>query len=158
MLGSLEHSEVRNLLNKGHIFLNTSLTEAYCMAIVEAASCGYVLYFSIFIYHLKVTLQCLEYVCSYYFSLQVVSTKVGGIPEVLPNDLIYLTEPNVPSLIEGLEHALEDLKAHKTVCPYVCNERVNSYYNWTNVTSRTEIVYNSMVKNNQKSLGQLMYR
>ena len=25
---------------KGHIFLNTSLTEAFCIAIVEAASCG----------------------------------------------------------------------------------------------------------------------
>ena len=27
--------------------------------------------------------------------LQVVSTNVGGIPEVLPNDLILLAEPNV---------------------------------------------------------------
>lgn len=40
LLGSLEHSQVKHVLNKGHIFLNTSLTEAYCMAIVEAASCG----------------------------------------------------------------------------------------------------------------------
>lgn len=40
LLGSLEHSQVRNVLTQGHIFLNTSLTEAYCMAIVEAASCG----------------------------------------------------------------------------------------------------------------------
>lgn len=34
-------------------------------------------------------------------SLKVVSTRVGGIPEVLPEDLIYLTEPNVPALVEG---------------------------------------------------------
>lgn len=40
LLGSLEHSQVRDVLTQGHIFLNTSLTEAYCMAIVEAASCG----------------------------------------------------------------------------------------------------------------------
>lgn len=40
LLGSLEHSQIRDVLNQGHIFLNTSLTEAYCMAIVEAASCG----------------------------------------------------------------------------------------------------------------------
>jgi glycosyltransferase involved in cell wall biosynthesis len=40
LLGSLEHSQVRNVLTRGHIFLNTSLTEAYCMAIVEAAACG----------------------------------------------------------------------------------------------------------------------
>nr|CAI5819883.1 unnamed protein product [Callosobruchus analis] len=113
LLGSLEHSQVRDVLVKGDIFLNTSLTEAYCMAIVEAASAG----------------------------LKVVSTKVGGIPEVLPEDLIYLTEPNVPSLMEGLEKAITDLKMGNVVCPYECNLRVRKYYNWKNVSSRTEIVY-----------------
>jgi glycosyltransferase involved in cell wall biosynthesis len=39
---------------QGHIFINASLTEAFCMAIVEAASVG----------------------------LMVVSTRVGGVPEV----------------------------------------------------------------------------
>ena len=39
---------------QGHIFINASLTEAFCMAIVEAASVG----------------------------LLVVSTRVGGVPEV----------------------------------------------------------------------------
>lgn len=40
LLGALEHQDVRNVLVQGQIFLNTSLTEAFCMAIVEAASCG----------------------------------------------------------------------------------------------------------------------
>lgn len=40
LLGALEHKDVRDVLVQGHIFLNTSLTEAFCMAIVEAASCG----------------------------------------------------------------------------------------------------------------------
>jgi phosphatidylinositol glycan class A protein len=39
---------------QGQIFVNASLTEAFCMAIVEAASAG----------------------------LLVVSTRVGGVPEV----------------------------------------------------------------------------
>lgn len=30
-------------------------------------------------------------------SLQVVSTRVGGVPEVLPSDMIRLAEPNVQS-------------------------------------------------------------
>ena len=30
------------------------------------------------------------------YSLQVVSTRVGGVPEVLPDDLIRLADPNVP--------------------------------------------------------------
>ena len=40
LLGTLEHSEVRGVLVQGDIFLNTSLTEAFCIAIVEAACCG----------------------------------------------------------------------------------------------------------------------
>uniref|UniRef100_A0A452THB4 phosphatidylinositol N-acetylglucosaminyltransferase n=1 Tax=Ursus maritimus TaxID=29073 RepID=A0A452THB4_URSMA len=44
LLGALEHKDVRNVLVQGHIFLNTSLTEAFCMAIVEAASCGLQVY------------------------------------------------------------------------------------------------------------------
>ena len=40
LLGGLEHSQVRDVLIQGDIFLNTSLTEAFCIAILEAASCG----------------------------------------------------------------------------------------------------------------------
>lgn len=40
LLGPLPHSEVCRVLNTGQIFLNTSITEAYCMAIVEAVACG----------------------------------------------------------------------------------------------------------------------
>ena len=58
----------------GDIFLNTSLTEAFCMAILEAAACG----------------------------LTVVSTKVGGIPEVLPGKYINFVEPEVNSIEQGL--------------------------------------------------------
>ena len=32
-------------------------------------------------------------------SLQVVSTRVGGVPEVLPSDLIRLAEPNITGLL-----------------------------------------------------------
>lgn len=57
------------------------------MAIVEAASCG----------------------------LQVVSTKVGGIPEVLPSDLILLTEPNVESVLNGVVTAINRRIAERGV-------------------------------------------
>ncbi len=40
MLGLIAHDRVRDILCQGHVFLNCSLTEAFCMAIVEAASCG----------------------------------------------------------------------------------------------------------------------
>ena len=71
MLGGLHHSQVAKTLCRGHIFLNTSLTEAFCIAILEAASCG----------------------------LICVSTNVGGIPEVLPPDMIYLAPAKPEPLI-----------------------------------------------------------
>ncbi|XP_059059539.1 phosphatidylinositol N-acetylglucosaminyltransferase subunit A [Achroia grisella] len=125
LLGSLKHSEVRDVLVKGDIFLNTSLTEAYCMAIVEAAACG----------------------------LKVVSTKVGGIPEVLPESMIYLTEPTVGSLIEGIKSAMKDISEGKILCPYKCNSMVRSMYNWTDVTKRTEQVYNKISQNKNNPIG-----
>lgn len=54
------------VLNKGQIYLNTSLTEAFGISIIEAASTG----------------------------LFVVSTKVGGIPEILPDDMIEFARAN----------------------------------------------------------------
>lgn len=198
MVGAVEHVEVREYLVQGHIFLNTSLTEAYCMAIVEAASCG----------------------------LQVVSTNVGGIPEVLPDSLIILTKPEVDSIYDGIIKAIHRLQTfsensannkinsnaqwcdvtkcnnedkikngkygkkykkrnstksvppHKVnisvsngaagiiksvsateavLCPYKCNEIVASLYNWTNVTQRTEKVYESILKEPSRSLGEILH-
>ncbi|KAG2310332.1 hypothetical protein Bca52824_021889, partial [Brassica carinata] len=40
MLGAVPHSRVRSVLVTGHIFLNSSLTQAFCIAILEAANCG----------------------------------------------------------------------------------------------------------------------
>lgn len=34
LLGGIPHKNVRNVLVRGHIFLNTSLTESFCIAIV----------------------------------------------------------------------------------------------------------------------------
>jgi len=117
MLGELQHHEVRDrLLVKGDIFLNTSLTEAFCMAIVEAASCG----------------------------LAVVSTAVGGIPEVLPEKFIYFVEPSVTSIRKGLEIAIEDIIKCNRPDPWEGNKFVCSAYNWRNVAARTEAVYDAV--------------
>ena len=66
-------------LVKGNVFLNMSLTEAFCTAIVEAACCG----------------------------LHVVSTRVGGVPEVLPPEVMTLA-PVDPSLyLKAVESVLD---------------------------------------------------
>ncbi|XP_026803034.3 phosphatidylinositol N-acetylglucosaminyltransferase subunit A [Pangasianodon hypophthalmus] len=113
LLGALDHKDVRDVLVQGHIFLNTSLTEAFCMAIVEGASCG----------------------------LQVVSTRVGGIPEVLPDELVTLCEPTVSSLCVGLEKVIARQRAGKVPSPAAIHRQVQTLYTWRNVAERTEKVY-----------------
>jgi len=115
LFGKLEHAQVRNFLIRGHIFLNASLTEAYCMAIVEAACSG----------------------------LQVVSTSVGGIPEVLPPDLITLAEATVPALVAALEEAISCRLRNQFPDPKISHSTIASLYNWRDVSSRTEVVYNN---------------
>ncbi|XP_058066785.1 phosphatidylinositol N-acetylglucosaminyltransferase subunit A [Anopheles bellator] len=157
MLGALEHAKVRDVLVQGHIFLNTSLTEAYCMAIVEAAACG----------------------------LQVVSTKVGGIPEVLPSSLMILTEPTVESVYRGLREAIRREVEKKQIassrylngslgghtskspqtpppmhshgsCAFERNQTVANLYNWNNVTERTEKVYRTVLREPSATLDIMM--
>ncbi|XP_074550966.1 phosphatidylinositol N-acetylglucosaminyltransferase subunit A [Halichoeres trimaculatus] len=116
LLGALEHKDVRGVLVQGHIFLNTSLTEAFCMAIVEGASCG----------------------------LQVVSTRVGGIPEVLPDDFITLCEPTVRSLCAGLETVIARQRSGLSPSSASVHARVRNLYTWRNVAERTEKVYDQV--------------
>lgn len=130
LLGRLDQLEVVDVLKKGNIFLNTSLTEAYCMAIVEAASCG----------------------------LKVVSTRVGGIPEVLPPSLIYLSEPDVPALLISLNQAINDFMRGDVIPPYECHSIIKTLYTWQNVTSRTEIVYNMISTQPYTSLKEQYLR
>jgi glycosyltransferase involved in cell wall biosynthesis len=78
LLGAVAHVDVCGVLNRGHVFLNMSLTETFCIALLEAASCG----------------------------LLVVSTCVGGVPEVLPPDMLVLAEPNPAGLLEAITQAI----------------------------------------------------
>ncbi|PVV03378.1 hypothetical protein BB560_002143 [Smittium megazygosporum] len=78
LLGKVLTSQVRNILIRGDIFLNTSLTEAFCISLVEAASCG----------------------------LLVVSTKVGGIPEVLPEHMIEFAKPEEDDIVNSISKTI----------------------------------------------------
>lgn len=82
------------------------------------------------------------------------STKVGGIPEVLPPDLIYLVEPTVLALVEGLESAIADYRGGNTRCPFETHRRISLFYNWFNITKRTEIVYDLVKQEKRKKLGE----
>merc|ERR1711934_304273 len=108
MGGNLPHEDVIHVLEEGNIFLNLSLTEAFGMAMLEAASVG----------------------------LLVVSTSVGGVPEIFPqikdnsvnSNLVdkvgmILCKPEANHILSAVEEALSYLprtatqveKQHKLV-------------------------------------------
>lgn len=115
-LGAVPHVEVASVLQRGHVFVNCSLTESFCIAILEAASCG----------------------------LLVVSTNVGGVPEVLPSpDMAILCDPNVSALVEGVKDAVkrQESGGDDAVDPIQAHERIETMYSWHRVAKQTVQVY-----------------
>ncbi|KAI4183781.1 MAG: hypothetical protein LQ346_006236 [Caloplaca aetnensis] len=115
LLGPVRHEEVRDVMVRGHIYLHPSLTEAFGTVIVEAASCG----------------------------LFVVCTRVGGIPEVLPQHMTRFAKPEEDDLVGETVKAIAALRAGK-VRTERFHDQVKMMYSWTNVAERTERVYDGI--------------
>lgn len=81
-----------------------------------------------------------QYVHPVCLMSKVVSTRVGGIPEVLPEDLITLCEPTVRSLCAGLETVIAQQRSGSVPSPASIHARVRNLYTWRNVAARTEKV------------------
>lgn len=116
LVGHVNPEKVRDVMVQGDIFLNCSLTEAFCIAIIEATACG----------------------------LQVVSTKVGGVPEVLPEELIWFAEPSVEGIYNGMVRAINDRKRGKIIAPEKSHEMVKNFYQWDDILERITFVYESV--------------
>jgi len=129
LLGSVRHEDVSSVLARGSIFMNTSLTESFGIAILEAACAG----------------------------LYVVSTRVGGVPEILPKDLISFAEPNADDIIRAISDAVQIVSAGQHD-PYRAHERIKTFYDWAQVATRTEAVYDSVMKSRQIELWERMQR
>ncbi|XP_026392877.1 phosphatidylinositol N-acetylglucosaminyltransferase subunit A-like [Papaver somniferum] len=121
MLGAVPHAQVRSVLITGHIFLNSSLTEAFCIAILEAASCG----------------------------LLTVSTRVGGVPEVLPDGMIVLAEPVPSDMVQAVKKAIDILP---NIDPQAMHLRLKQLYSWHDVARRTEVVYDRALTCSEENL------
>lgn len=140
--------------------MNTSLTESFGIAILEAACAG----------------------------LYVVSTRVGGVPEILPQDMISFAEPDadgmymVPLISYEIYERVRDYEADlaKTFFlfidvfraiseaiaivaagkhnPIKAHERVKTFYDWRSVASRTEKVYTAVMQSSQMELMERIQR
>ncbi|KAI9893294.1 MAG: Phosphatidylinositol N-acetylglucosaminyltransferase gpi3 subunit [Vezdaea aestivalis] len=115
MLGPVRHEQVRDVMVRGHIYLHPSLTEAFGTVIVEAASCG----------------------------LYVVCTRVGGIPEVLPQHMTTFSKPEEDDLVAATGKAIAALRSNK-VRTERFHDQVKMMYSWTDVAERTERVYHGI--------------
>jgi phosphatidylinositol N-acetylglucosaminyltransferase subunit A len=144
-LGSLPPSHVPSILTKGDIFLNTSLTEAFCMAIVEAASCG----------------------------LRVVSTRVGGVPEVLPQEMLRLARPEVGDLVHAIDETIAEVRwermhqgGNKVNKKWTVelerfdrfHEMIMTMYSWRDVAARTLLVYQDLLSDSSCGETPLLER
>eukprot|EP00536_Pseudo-nitzschia_multiseries_P008837 jgi/Psemu1/319494/estExt_fgenesh1_pm.C_2320005 len=150
-LGAVPHKDVAGVLRKGHVFLNCSLTESFCIAILEAASCG----------------------------LLVVSTNVGGVPEVLEPDMIVLCDPCVEALVKGVASAIKrqtktttteggttgtvdtDTDTDGTLPPLDpadAHHRIERMYSWHRVAVQTATVYDRIVSDPPLTILQRLRR
>jgi phosphatidylinositol glycan class A protein len=116
LLGPIRHKDVLSVLSRGSIFMNTSLTEAFGIAILEAACAG----------------------------LYVMSTRVGGVPEILPQDMISFAKPEEDDVIRAISEAIDIVRKGKHD-PMRAHERIKTFYNWDEVTTRTEQVYEAVL-------------
>ena len=86
--------------------------------------------------------------------LTVVSTKVGGIPEVLPSKYIHFVEPEVSSIEKGLIDAVEKVITGNQPSKKECHDFVKNNYDWRDVAERTEIVYDRIMTDDRKYLAK----
>ncbi|EIW74367.1 glycosyltransferase family 4 protein [Coniophora puteana RWD-64-598 SS2] len=129
LLGPVAHSDVREVLTRGAIFLNTSLTESFGIALLEAACAG----------------------------LYVVATRVGGVPEILPEDMISFARPEEDDVFRALSDAIR-LVERGEHDPARAHERVRRMYDWGRVAERTEHVYSAVLASEERGLWERMQR
>ncbi|CAE6481445.1 unnamed protein product [Rhizoctonia solani] len=129
LLGSLRHNQVHETLLKGDIYLNTSLTESFGIGLLEAACTG----------------------------LYVVSTRVGGVPEVLPQDMISFALPEEDDVTRALGEAI-DIVTQGKHDPHKAHKRIKSMYSWADVAERTEKIYNWVATKEPRSFWERLCR
>ena len=130
LLGKLAYSQVQDVLRQGTIFLNCSLTESFGSAIIEAACCG----------------------------LYVVSTGVGGVPEVLPPEMInYTREHTVENILAALGEAIE-LARNGKIDRFAQHKKLTELYSWPDVARRTVKVYDHIMSLPDLAFTERCYR
>lgn len=109
LLGLVPPPDVPAVLTRGQIFLSTSLTEAFCIAVLEAVSCG----------------------------LLAVATRVGGVAEILPTHMMQLAQPDSKALVCGLVSAVDQMRSGGSRCYHDHVARHHSWVAVATATAET---------------------
>ncbi len=107
----------------------------------------------------------------------MVSTKVGGIPEVLPPEMIRMAQPNVNgkqnqlclkaklcsliailflAIVSALDDAIDSHLKGTCMSPWDCHQFIHRTYNWVDIASRTQSVYDIVQQQPSSSVGKLL--
>lgn len=129
LVGAVRQRDVREHLTRGQIFLNTSLTEAFGTSIIEATCAG----------------------------LYVVTTRVGGIPELLPPSMMRLSEPSAQALVEATLEALAHIRAGDHD-PARQHRLVANMYSWSETVQRLEKVYAKAMRRPPRTTTERLQR
>ena len=129
LVGAVRQRDLQRHLTQGHIFLNTSLTEAFGTSLIEATCAG----------------------------LHVVSTRVGGIPEVLPPSMVRLAEPNTDAIVAAMDAAIAHVQAGRHD-PHAQHRAVASMYSWGETARRLEAVYELAMRTPPRSSAERFQR
>lgn len=130
LLGAVEHCDVPAVLTRGHIFLTTSLTEAFCISLIEAIACG----------------------------LTVLSTRVGGVAEELPSNMVHLAEPDADSLLDSLSQLVPAVRQSPGAVAHELHAAITRMYSWSEVASRAAKVYERLADRPRPSLSHRMIK
>jgi hypothetical protein len=122
-------SDPSQVLVRVHIFLNTSLTESFGIAILEAACAG----------------------------LYVVSTRVDGVSEVLPPNMVSFARPDGVDVLRACVEAIARLRAGMHG-PHHAHERVRNFYGWEWAADRMERVYETLMVTPQRDFWTRIQR
>jgi glycosyltransferase involved in cell wall biosynthesis len=116
--GSVSRDAVAREIREADILVNPSLSETFGMALVEAMASG----------------------------VPVISTRVGGMPEVIEDGVTGLLIP--PDDPASLAHAIQALlrdPARRQAMGAAGRERALNHYTWEAVASQTGALYRSLL-------------
>ncbi|CAO1616554.1 unnamed protein product [Parajaminaea phylloscopi] len=143
LVGQVTGAEaVRDHLHSGQIFLSPSLTEAFGTTLIEAASCG----------------------------LLCVATRVGGVPETLPQpQSLMLAEPTSRDIVRVLKGAVERIREERSQArespeaqdvndPRSLAATFRGIYSWSHVARRLEQVYSEALHERTPSTFERMQK